>query len=228
MLQLRCVVCHQPFDFDRHDWAVVIRHIAHGYDFVHPRHESAALDWIFVDPQYDRPEFSRDERRARILDVAPPAHWAAVMPGRPEQIAAGDLFSLQPLGVWALVEYRDGSRYVEGLLREPEWETEPGGAVFPEGNAGARDAVGYAPMSDVQDQSRSARWEAIIYARNRGKHVPPCCDLPSLQFRSSARRDPYQTSVNYVHASAHSGLTVESRTVRAHNVPVSTREPGSQ
>jgi hypothetical protein len=182
MLQLRCIVCHQPFDFGRHETAAVIRHIAYGYDFVHTQHESAALDWIFVDPQYDRPEFSHDERRARILDVAPPTNWAAVIPARPDQIAAGELFSLQPLGLWVLVEYRDGRQYLEGLVREPEWETEPGGAMFLEGNGGPRDAVGYTRLTSQPDRDRVARWEAIVHARNRGEHVPTCRDRPPLHF----------------------------------------------
>ena len=172
-LQLRCIVCREPFDFGR-ETAVVLRHVAYGYDFVHSRHESTALDWIFVDPQYDRPEFSRDDRRARILAVAPADNCAAVMPARPDQIATGDLFSVQPLGLWALVESRDGSRYVEGLVREPEWDTEPGGALFPEGSGGARDAVGYTRMSQPLERDQVACWQAAIYARNRGDCVPVC------------------------------------------------------
>jgi hypothetical protein len=32
---LRCFVCRQAFDFETHEVAVVLRHVAYGYDFVH-------------------------------------------------------------------------------------------------------------------------------------------------------------------------------------------------
>lgn len=186
MLQLRCIVCHLPFDFARNETAVVLRHIAYGYDFVHAHHESTALKWIFVDPEFDRPEFTHDSRRASILDVAPPDGWTAVMPQPPERVAEGDLISFQPLGLWVLVEHRDGSRYVEGLVRDPEWESEPGGAEFPEGENGPRDAVGYAPSAGHAGPARLARWESIIAARHHGNHVPPSRHLPPLEFERSA------------------------------------------
>jgi hypothetical protein len=155
MLQLRCVVCHLPFDFAHGETAVVLRHIAYGYDFVHARHESTALEWIFVDPEFDRPEFTHDSRRAYILDVAPPDSWTAVVPQPPELVVRGDRISFQPLGLWVLVEHRDGSRHVEGLVRDPEWESEPGGAEFPEGENGPRDAVGYARAPFNQTHCKS-------------------------------------------------------------------------
>jgi hypothetical protein len=182
MLQLRCIVCHRPFDFAQHETAVVLRHIAYGYDFVDAQHEATALTWFFVDPQFDRPEFSHDWRRASILDVAPPDGWSAVVPQPPERAAVGDLLSFQPLGLWVLVENHDGSRYVEGLLRDLYWESEPGGAEFAEGANGPGDAVGYAPVNCRADPSRVALWESIIYARRRGGQVPPCRDLPELKF----------------------------------------------
>src|SRR5690349_22484776 len=37
MLQLRCIVCHVPFDFAHQETAVVLRHVAYGHDFVHAR-----------------------------------------------------------------------------------------------------------------------------------------------------------------------------------------------
>src|SRR5215470_16918786 len=117
MLHLRCIVCHLPFDFANQETAVVLRHIAYGHDFVHAEHESTALEWIFVDPEFDRPEFSHDPRRAIIVDVAPPDGWTAVVPQAPERVLTGDMLSFQPLGLWVLVENHDGSRYVEGLLR---------------------------------------------------------------------------------------------------------------
>jgi hypothetical protein len=186
--ELRCVVCHEPFDFARGETAVVLRHIAYGYDFVHAAHESIALGWIFVDPEYDRPEFSRDARRARVLDVAPPDGWASVMPETPERIDAGHFVYFEPLRLWALVEYRDGSQSLEGVVRDAEWESEPGGAEFPEGDRGLRDAVDYTSPSERTDPVWSAQWEAIIHARYRGEHTPPSCHLPLLHFEHVAAR----------------------------------------
>ena len=184
-LQLRCIVCHEPFDFGR-ETAVVLRHIAYGFDFVHSRHESTALDWIFVDPQYDRPEFTHDERRVRVLAVAPAANWAAVMPARPEQIATGNPFTLQPVGLWALVEYCDGSQHLEGLVRESEWEAEPGGTEFLERNGGPRDVVGYSQMEEHLDYAGIACWQAAIYARNRGERFPLCRNVSLPELGSAA------------------------------------------
>jgi hypothetical protein len=186
MLTLRCVVCHKPFDFTGGESAVVLRHIAYGYDFVHTQHESIALDWIFVDPEYDRPEFSHDASRARVLDVAPPAGWAAVVPEAPERIAKGYYVRFEPLRVWTLVEYRDGSRHLEGLLRDAEWESEPGGAEFPEGEGGLRDAVDYTAPTERSDPAWRARWEALVQARYRGEQAPPSRHLPLLRFNQRA------------------------------------------
>jgi hypothetical protein len=183
MLQLRCIVCHEPFDFDRHETAIVLRHIAYGHDFVHSRHEATALDWIFVDPEYDRPAFTHDARRTRILDVASPDGWTAVLPESPERIAAGCSVRFEPLRLWTLVEYRDGSRHVEGLIRDAEWETEPGGANFPEGEWAAQDAVGYAPTSEKEHPTRIAEWEAILHARNRSELVAPSRAVPSVELQ---------------------------------------------
>jgi hypothetical protein len=190
VLQLRCIVCHEPFDFAHQESAVVLRHIAYGHDFVHARHESIALSWIFVDPEYDRPEFSHDARRARILDVAAPNGWAAVVPESPERLEEGYPFSFQALGLWVLGEFRDGARYVEGLVREPAWENEPGGAEFPEGDGGPRDAVGYVPLGKPDDPIEIAHWEAIAAARYRGEHVPPRRDLPLLELQHLPNSTP--------------------------------------
>ena len=181
MYELRCIVCHKHFDFLEGERAIVLRHIAYGYDFVHPRHEQTALGWVFVDPEYDRPEFTHDARRAHVLNAAASDGWGVVMPQPPEQIAAGNVVRLEPLQVWALVEYCDGTLHIEGVLRDAEWETEPGGAEFPEGEDGPHDAVAYARLSDQPDASRTARWESIVHARHRGEHVPPERDLPVLQ-----------------------------------------------
>ena len=188
MLTLRCIVCHEPFDFAAGETALVLRHIAYGYDFVHARHESVALEWIFVDPEYDRPEFTHDAERAVIVDVAAPDGWAAVMPETPEKIDEGYFVRFDPLRLWALVEYRDGSRYLEGVVRDAEWESEPGGAEFPEGERGPRDAVGYAAPTERGDPARRAQWESIIHARYRGEHTPANRHLPSLQFERDDSR----------------------------------------
>jgi hypothetical protein len=180
MLELRCIVCHERFDFSQGETAVVLRHIAYGYDFVHERHAATALGWIFVDPDYDRPEFGHDARRYRVLDARPPEGWAAVMPDTPARIDAGYFFSLEPLDLWVLVEYQDGSRHLEGLVRDPEWRAEPGGAEFPEGEGGVRDSVGYAAPTERTDPFLTAQWEAIIRARYRGEHAAPERHLPPL------------------------------------------------
>ena len=77
--ELRCIVCRERFDFSRGETAIVLRQIAYGYDFVHARHENTALGWIFVDPEYDRPEFSRDARRAKVPNVVRQA-WPELAP----------------------------------------------------------------------------------------------------------------------------------------------------
>jgi hypothetical protein len=187
MLTLRCIVCHEAFDFAAGETAIILRHVAYGYDFVHARHESAALDWIFVDPEYDIPEFSHDRLRAAVVNIAPPFDWAAVMPETPEKIDAGYFVRFDPLRLWALVEYRDGSRYLEGLVRDAEWESEPGGAEFPEGDRGPRDAVGYAAPSERSDPTWRAQWESTIHARYRGEHTPASRHLPLLHFEGDAR-----------------------------------------
>jgi hypothetical protein len=188
MFTLRCIVCHEPFDFASGETAIVLRHIAYGHDFVHARHESIALDWIFVEPGYDRAEFSHDPRRARVLGVAPPDGWAAVMPETPERIAAGYVARFETLRLWTLMEYGDGSRHLEGLVRDPEWESEPGGAEFPEGHGGARDAVDYAAPGERSDPLRRSQWEALIHARYRGEPTPATRHLPLLNFEDAATR----------------------------------------
>ena len=59
-------------------------------------------------------------------------------------IAIRQRAALEPLRYWALVEYRDGSRRFEGVVRNDEWLDEPGGAEFPESRPGHA-AVGYVP-----------------------------------------------------------------------------------
>ena len=79
--------------------------------------EARAREWIFVEPGYDRPAFSTDGERVRILRVSSAAGWAAVLPAAPEQVLDGVPVLYVPLAYWAVVEYRDGSRRTEGVIR---------------------------------------------------------------------------------------------------------------
>ncbi len=137
---LSCLVCHRPFDFEDGETAVVLRHVAYAYDFVHP---GACLEeaqsWIFVEPGYDRPAFSPGLQRTRILQAAPADGWAAVLTDSVSSAA-----SFEPLRIWALVEYGDGTQHVEGVVRDAAWSDEPGSAEFPETRGSARVGVSYA------------------------------------------------------------------------------------
>jgi hypothetical protein len=142
--ELHCVVCHQAFDFAAGQTAVVLRHIAYGYDFAHQGQCLAtARSWIFVDPEYDRPAFSSDGQRERILRVSSAVGWSAVLPNAHELIEAGQPVTYQPLRLWALVEYRDGHQCMEGIIRDDEWRDEPGGAEFVEALTGHQASLGY-------------------------------------------------------------------------------------
>jgi hypothetical protein len=57
----------------------------------------------------------------RVLTTTSAAGWALVR-SRPHELA--------PLQSWALVEHADGTRHVEGVVRDPEWADDPGGAQF--------------------------------------------------------------------------------------------------
>jgi hypothetical protein len=147
--EMRCVVCHKPFDFKAGQSAIVLKHIAYGYDFAHPGVcEATAREWIFVEPDYDRPAFSSDGERVRVLRIADAAGWAAVLPSAPEQVLAGTPVHYEPVTFWALVEYRDGSRHLEGVVREQPWVDEPGGAEFPEARRGRYTSRGYVQKMD--------------------------------------------------------------------------------
>ncbi|MBV9358456.1 MAG: hypothetical protein JO023_23340 [Chloroflexi bacterium] len=137
---LRCLVCQQRFDFDNGETAVVLRHIAYAYDFVHPGAcLELAQEIIFVEPGYDRPAFSLGLQRTRILQVAPAEGWAAVLTDSTRSAA-----TFEPLRMWALVEHGDGTRHVEGVVRDAEWSDEPGTAEFPETRTSDRVGVSYA------------------------------------------------------------------------------------
>jgi hypothetical protein len=126
--------------------------------------------------------------------VAPPDGWTAVLPESTERIAAGHSVRFEPLCLWTLVEYRDGSSRVEGLIRDAEWETEPGGAQFPEGEWAAHDAVGYAPTSEANHPTLIAEWEAILHARKRGELVAPSREVPSVELQLGVARQQAASS----------------------------------
>jgi len=107
---MRCVICRQDFNFAEGETAVVLHHVAYGYDFAHAGIcEAAALSLIFPEPGYDTAAFAHDQARSRILAVLG-------IPGQPE--------------VHAVVEYRNGSRQLERISRDAEWADEPGAADF--------------------------------------------------------------------------------------------------
>jgi hypothetical protein len=145
---MRCVICRQQFDFAAGEVAVVLRHVAYGYDFAHPGAcEAAALGAIFPEPGYDSAAFAHDPIRRAIVAVAPANGWSVVGAGSADARSSDDL-RFEPLRLWALVEYRDGTRRFEGVVRAEDWLDEPGGAEFPESRAGWAAVVGYAPPVD--------------------------------------------------------------------------------
>jgi hypothetical protein len=147
---LRCVVCHRPFDFAAGQTALVLKHIAYGYDFVHDgKCVATAREWLFVEPGYDRPAFSTDGARVRILRVSDAAGWAVALPAAPEQVLAGTPVVYEPVACWAMVEYVDGSRHLEGVIRAPELQSEPGTAEFPEARRGRYAYLGYVERMDA-------------------------------------------------------------------------------
>src|ERR1051325_3237892 len=102
--ELRCIVCHRTFDFAGGQTALVLKHIANGYDFVHDgKCAATAMNWIFVEPDYDRPAFSTDGQRVRVLRIASAVGWSAVLPNAAELKAAGRPVTFEPLLCWALV-----------------------------------------------------------------------------------------------------------------------------
>jgi hypothetical protein len=156
---LRCLVCCQPFDFEAHEAAVVLRHVAYGHDFAHDGPcLAAARERLFPEPGYDCAAFGRDPERRRVLGAATAAGWAAVLPTAPERLATGPAVRLEPLRCWVLVEHTDGARRMEGLVRDEEWLHEPGGAEFPEARRGQRALIGYAPTTDRADAAGLAAW----------------------------------------------------------------------
>jgi hypothetical protein len=142
-----CAVCRRPFAFGAGEAAIILRHVAYGFDFVHDGPcLDAARELLFVEPGYDCQAFGPDVSRRRLLDVADAEGWAAASPESPQRVIAGAPLRLEPLRWWALVEHQDGSRRVEGIVRDDEWLDEPGGAELPEAGRGRRRSVAYVPL----------------------------------------------------------------------------------
>jgi hypothetical protein len=166
--ELRCIVCRKPFDFGLGQTAIVLKHIAYGYDFVHDgRCLATAREWIFAEPGFDRPAFSTDGQRLRILRIANANGWSVVLPAAAEQILAGSPVTFDAVRCWAVVEYQDGTRHLEGIVRAPEWLDEPGGAEIPEARRGRGASLGYIQDEKRADPLRLAAWESTIRARYR-------------------------------------------------------------
>lgn len=162
----RCVVCHRPFAFESGESAIVLRHVAYGYDFAHDGAcLSEALEQVFVEPGYDGATYARDTERRRVIGINPPDGWSAVLPESPEQILAGSPFRFEPLRFWALVEHRDGSRRVEGITWDEEWLDEPGAAEFVEARGGRQAYVAYTSPAERDNPARLAQWYAIVSSR---------------------------------------------------------------
>jgi hypothetical protein len=147
--ELHCVVCHKRFDFAAGQTAIVLKHIAYGYDFAH---EGACLatarEWIFPEPGYDGPAFGPDVQRDRILRIASADGWAAALPAAPEQVLDGTPVLYEPVAYWALVQYHDGTRHLEGVIRSKDCEAEAGCSEFPEARRGRYASLGYVQSMD--------------------------------------------------------------------------------
>jgi len=116
--RLHCIVCRTAFDFAADEAALILRHVAYGFDFVHDGAcAAAAAEMIFPEPGFDCAAFARDPERRRVLRTASAEGWRACERG-------------EPLRCWVLVERRDGTTTMEALIRDGEWLAEPGGAEF--------------------------------------------------------------------------------------------------
>jgi hypothetical protein len=130
---LRCTTCQCPFDFGIGESAVVLRHVAYGYDFVHDGAcLAAATQLMFVEPGYDCAAFGPDVERKRVLAVVDAEGWAAILSDTSGRRYPGNALRFEPLWCWARVEYRDGSQRLEGIVGDSAWLEEAGGAEFPE------------------------------------------------------------------------------------------------
>src|SRR5207237_3279452 len=136
--------CRRPFDFAAGETALVLRHVAYGFDFVHD-HDclSAAQALIFAEPGYDCAAFARDPERRRVVNASDASGWTAVLPDSAEQALACQPVHSEPLRCWAHVEYQDGSRSTEGNVRDAEGLGEPGSAQVPEAVRGQRQQIAH-------------------------------------------------------------------------------------
>jgi hypothetical protein len=187
--QLRCVTCRGEFDLDAGDSAVILRHIAYGFDLAHTGAcLTAALDEIFVEPGYDAAAFSLDAERRRILKITAADGWFAVRPQTPQRILAGSLVRFEQLRWWALVEYADGSQRFEGVARDAEWDDAAGGLDFPEARRGSAACIGYTRQSNQPSSATRGRWASLVAAAYRGKSIrlnPPTSTLTRFAKRAA-------------------------------------------
>jgi len=142
--ELRCVICRTAFEFRRGEAALVLRHVAYGYDFVHDGAcLAAANEALFVEPGYDCAAFCRDPERRRVLGVEAAEGWMAVLANTSVPVGAAQQLRFDPLHCWVLMEHQDGSLLMEGLVRDEEWIDEPGGCEFPEAVRGQHTHLTY-------------------------------------------------------------------------------------
>jgi hypothetical protein len=94
---LHCVVCRTAFDFPAGEAALVLRHVAYGFDFVHDGAcAAAAAEMLFPEPGFDCAAFARDPQRGRVLSSVSADGWSLCE-------------RREPLHCWVLVERRDGT-----------------------------------------------------------------------------------------------------------------------
>jgi hypothetical protein len=163
--QPSCVTCGRAFDFDAGESAVVLRHVAYGYDLAHDGAcVAAATDRVFVEPGFDVAAFGCDRERSRILQITPAEGWFAARPETPRHVLAGRLLRFEPLRWWALVERRDGSRRFESMTRDADWDNGSGGLEFPEARRGSAACIGYTRQPNQPSTATRARWAALVTA----------------------------------------------------------------
>jgi hypothetical protein len=168
----RCVTCGRAFDFDAGETAVVLRHIAYGYDLAHDGAcLAAATDQVFVEPGFDVAAFGCDRERTRILQITPADGWFAARSEAPQHVLAGCLLRFEPLRWWALVERSDGSRRFESITQDADWDNAPGGLEFPEARRGSAACIGYTRQPNQPSTATRARWAALVTAAHRGQPI---------------------------------------------------------
>ena len=123
---LRCIVCHREFDFAFGETAVVLeaatrtssrRGLPGGGQRVDvPR---AGLRHVRLARNRAGPKCCRSGR---------PMAGRRCSRRRPQQRLPDSLVRFEPLQCWVLVEHSDGSWHKEGVLRDPDWNDEAGGA----------------------------------------------------------------------------------------------------